>query len=76
LVNVTDNEVLLYLAQEFIVGEDFIGDAHCCLVLDDKIFYGQPFTNILKNAVSRKEVETVFGYQVKDPERFGVVELD
>jgi len=64
------------LAQAFIIGEDFIGGDNCCLVLGDNIFYGQSFTNILKNAVNRKEGSTVFGYQVKDPERFGVVEFD
>jgi glucose-1-phosphate thymidylyltransferase len=64
------------LAQAFIIGEDFIGSDNCCLVLGDNIFYGQSFTSILKNAVSRKEGSTVFGYQVKDPERFGVVEFD
>ncbi|SQD80135.1 glucose-1-phosphate thymidylyltransferase RfbA [Moritella yayanosii] len=64
------------LAQAFIIGEDFIGGDNCCLVLGDNIFYGQSFTNILKNAVNRKEGSTVFGYQVKDPQRFGVVEFD
>lgn len=64
------------LAQAFIIGEDFIGGDNCCLVLGDNIFYGQSFTSILKNAVSRKEGSTIFGYQVKDPERFGVVEFD
>jgi len=64
------------LAQAFIIGEDFIGGDNCCLVIGDNIFYGQSFTNILKNAVNRKEGSTVFGYQVKDPERFGVVEFD
>ncbi|MBD1578029.1 glucose-1-phosphate thymidylyltransferase RfbA [Vibrio sp. S11_S32] len=64
------------LAQAFIIGEDFIGKDSCCLVLGDNIFYGQSFTKTLKNAVSRKTGATVFGYQVKDPERFGVVEFD
>ena len=64
------------LAQAFIIGEDFIGGDNCCLVLGDNIFYGQSFTNILKNAVNRKEGSTIFGYQVKDPARFGVVEFD
>lgn len=64
------------LAQAFIIGEEFIGDDSVCLVLGDNIFYGQGFTPILKNAASSLEGATVFGYQVKDPERFGVVEFD
>ncbi|WP_347453123.1 glucose-1-phosphate thymidylyltransferase RfbA [Acinetobacter thermotolerans] len=64
------------LAQAFIIGEDFIGDSNVCLVLGDNIFYGQGFTPMLKQAVSRGKGATVFGYQVKDPERFGVVEFD
>ncbi|HAS6416313.1 glucose-1-phosphate thymidylyltransferase RfbA [Vibrio vulnificus] len=64
------------LAQAFIIGEGFIGDDSVCLVLGDNIFYGQGFTPILQNAVGRKAGATVFGYQVKDPERFGVVEFD
>ncbi|WP_168541930.1 glucose-1-phosphate thymidylyltransferase RfbA [Acinetobacter sp. A2] len=64
------------LAQAFIIGEDFIGDSNVCLVLGDNIFYGQGFTPMLKQAVSRQKGATVFGYQVKDPERFGVVEFD
>ncbi|MEZ9652833.1 glucose-1-phosphate thymidylyltransferase RfbA [Vibrio lentus] len=64
------------LAQAFIIGEEFIGDDSVCLVLGDNIFYGQSFSNTLKNAASRKTGATVFGYQVKDPERFGVVEFD
>ncbi len=64
------------LAQAFILGEDFIGDDSVCLVLGDNIFWGQGFTPILKNSVDRQKGATVFGYQVKDPERFGVVEFD
>lgn len=64
------------LAQAFIIGEDFIGDNNVCLVLGDNIFYGQGFTPMLRQAVSRSKGATVFGYQVKDPERFGVVEFD
>ncbi len=64
------------LAQAFIVGEDFIGDSNVCLVLGDNIFYGQGFTPMLHHAVSHQTGATVFGYQVKDPERFGVVEFD
>ena len=64
------------LAQAFIIGESFIGDSNVCLVLGDNIFYGQGFTPMLRHAVVRKKGATVFGYQVKDPERFGVVEFD
>ena len=64
------------LAQAFTIGEDFIGNDSVCLVLGDNIFWGQGFTPILKNAVSRRKGATVFGYQVNDPERFGVVEFD
>ncbi len=64
------------LAQAFIIGEEFIGSSNVCLVLGDNIFYGQGFTPLLKQAVSRQKGATVFGYQVKDPERFGVVEFD
>ncbi|OOE39334.1 glucose-1-phosphate thymidylyltransferase [Salinivibrio kushneri] len=64
------------LAQAFIIGEDFIGDDNVCLVLGDNIFYGQSFSNTLKRAAARESGATVFGYQVKDPERFGVVEFD
>jgi len=64
------------LAQAFIIGEDFIGKDSVCLVLGDNIFYGQGFTPKLLNAVENKEGGTVFGYKVKDPERFGVVEFD
>ena len=64
------------LAQAFIIGEEFIGDSNVCLVLGDNIFYGQSFSKTLKNAASRQTGATVFGYQVKDPERFGVVEFD
>ena len=61
------------LAQAFIIGESFIGDSNVCLVLGDNIFYGQGFTPLLRQAASRQKGATVFGYQVKDPERFGVV---
>ena len=64
------------LAQAFIIGEKFIGNDSVCLVLGDNIFYGQGFSPKLINAASRKQGATVFGYQVKDPERFGVVEFD
>ncbi|MDP2562105.1 glucose-1-phosphate thymidylyltransferase RfbA [Psychrobium sp. 1_MG-2023] len=64
------------LAQAFIIGEEFIGSDNVCLVLGDNIFYGQGFTPKLLNAAKREKGATVFGYQVKDPERFGVVEFD
>lgn len=64
------------LAQAFIIGEEFIGDDSVCLVLGDNIFYGQGFVEKLKNAASQLSGASVFGYQVKDPERFGVVEFD
>ena len=64
------------LAQAFIIGEEFIGNDSVCLVLGDNIFYGQGFSPMLRQAAQRKTGATVFGYQVKDPERFGVVEFD
>lgn len=64
------------LAQAFILGEDFIGDDSVCLVLGDNIFYGPNFSPKLKAAAAKTSGATVFGYQVKDPERFGVVEFD
>ena len=64
------------LAQAFIIGEEFIGDDSVCLVLGDNIFYGQGFSPKLKQAAARTSGATVFGYQVKDPERFGVVAFD
>lgn len=67
------------LAQAFIIGEQFIGDDCACLVLGDNIFYGQGFTGMLRKAVETAEKEnkaTIFGYQVPDPERFGVAEID
>lgn len=67
------------LAQAFIIGEEFIGNDSVCLVLGDNIFYGQGFTGMLQKAVATAEQEskaTVFGYQVSDPERFGVAEID
>ncbi len=64
------------LAQAFIIGEEFIGDDSVCLVLGDNIFYGQSFSKTLRSAATREHGATVFGYQVKDPERFGVVEFD
>ncbi len=66
------------LAQAFIIGEEFIGDDSVCLVLGDNVYYGQSFSQQLKRAreLTSQGRATVFGYQVKDPERFGVVEFD
>jgi glucose-1-phosphate thymidylyltransferase len=64
------------LAQAFIIGESFIGDDSVCLVLGDNVFWGHGFTPLLINAASKSDGATVFGYQVNDPERFGVVEFD
>ena len=67
------------LAQAFLLGEEFIGDDCCAMVLGDNIFYGNGFSRILRNAVENAEQRgraTVFGYYVNDPERFGIVEFD
>lgn len=64
------------LAQAFIIGEDFIGDDSCALVLGDNIFYGDGFEKLLKRAAGKTSGGTVFAYHVQDPERYGVVEFD
>ena len=64
------------LAQAFLIGDEFIGTSRVCLVLGDNIFYGPGLRPLLESAVGRPDGATVFGYQVKDPERFGVVEFD
>lgn len=64
------------LADAFIVGENFIGNDSCCLVLGDNIFYGYGFTGILEAAVNRKQGATIFGYHVSNPSDFGVVAFD
>lgn len=64
------------LAQAFIIGEDFIGDDNVALILGDNIYHGNGLTKMLQTAASKETGATVFGYQVKDPERFGVVEFD
>ena len=64
------------LADAFIIGADFIGDDSCALVLGDNIFYGQSFSRVLKEAASRTKGATIFGYYVKDPRSYGVVEFD
>lgn len=64
------------LAQAFIIGQHFLGNDLCCLILGDNIFHGANFSTSLKKASSKESGATVFGYQVSDPERFGVVEFD
>lgn len=64
------------LAQAFIIGEEFIGDDRVALILGDNIYHGNGLTKMLQKAAAKEEGATVFGYQVKDPERFGVVEFD
>jgi len=64
------------LAQAFIIGDEFIGNDQACLILGDNIFYGYGFSGILRNAVERQQGATVFGYYVKDPQRYGVAEFD
>jgi glucose-1-phosphate thymidylyltransferase len=64
------------LAQAFLIGEDFIGDSNIALILGDNVFYGQNFTAYLKAATSKMSGATIFGYHVKDPERFGVVDFE
>lgn len=64
------------LADAFIIGEKFIGDDRVALVLGDNIFYGQSFSKVLKNAAERETGATIFGYYVKDPREYGVVEFD
>ena len=64
------------LAQAFIIGREFVGSDHCALVLGDNLFYGQSFQDMLRSAVQRENGATIFGYPVKDPQRYGVVEFD
>ena len=64
------------LAEAFLIGEDFIGNDSCALVLGDNIFYGHGFTGMLKEAEARKKGATIFGYYVQNPKDFGVVEFD
>ena len=64
------------LAQAFLIGENFIGSSRVAMILGDNIFYGQHFSDYLKVATLQEDTATIFGYQVKDPERFGVVEFD
>ncbi len=64
------------LAQAFIIGEEFIGDSSVCLILGDNIFYGHGFSDILQDTAKIEKGATVFGYYVRDPERYGVVSFD
>jgi glucose-1-phosphate thymidylyltransferase len=64
------------LAQAFLIGRDFVADDHVALVLGDNVFYGQGFQTMLAKAAAREHGATVFGYPVKDPENYGVVEFD
>lgn len=64
------------LADAFILGEEFIGDDSVCLILGDNVFYGQDMTKVLRRAMENKTGATIFGYPVKDPRSFGVVEFD
>ena len=64
------------LADAFILGEEFIGDDSVCLILGDNVFYGQDMTKVLRKAMENKSGATIFGYPVKDPRSFGVVEFD
>jgi glucose-1-phosphate thymidylyltransferase len=64
------------LAQAFTIGRKFVGADHCALVLGDNLFYGQSFQDMLRSAIERKAGATIFGYPVKDPQRYGVVEFD
>jgi len=64
------------LAQAFIIGREFVGSDHCALVLGDNIFYGQGFQKMLASAASRPEGATVFAYAVRDPQRYGVVQME
>jgi len=78
-INYAIQEVPLGVADAFIIGEKFIGKNNVCLILGDNIFYGEGFTNILKNSKIRTEKEklaTVFGYYVDSPEKYGIVEFD
>ena len=64
------------LAQAFIIGESFIGSDNVCLILGDNIYFGESFSQKLERATDTTNGATVFGYQVTDPERFGVIEFD
>ena len=64
------------LVDAFLIGEDFIGQDSVCLILGDNIFYGEGLNNLMQEAVIQTEVATVFGYTVKDPQRYGVIDFD
>ena len=75
-ISYTVQETPRGLADAFILGEEFIGSDSVCLILGDNVFYGQNMTRVLQNAMERKSGATIFGYPVKDPRAFGVVEFD
>ena len=64
------------LAQAFIIGKEFIGDENCCLILGDNLFFGHSLPEILGRAIQTKRGGVVFGYYVKDPKRYGVVDFN
>lgn len=64
------------LAEAFIIGENFIGNSNVALILGDNMFYGGDLNEVLKRANAREDEATIFGYKVKDPRRYGVVEID
>ena len=64
------------LAEAFIIGEDFIGKDSVCLVLGDNIFYGDGLNDLIEEAIQQSDRATVFGYTVKDPQRYGVIDFD
>ena len=64
------------LPQAFIIAEDFIGEDNVCMILGDNVFYGEGFEDLLKQAILVKKGATIFGYSVKQPERYGVIEFD
>ena len=64
------------LAEAFLIGKDFIGDDNVCLILGDNIFYGEGLNTLIKEALSKPNIATVFGYNVKNPQRYGVIEFD
>ena len=68
--------LIISTPQDFVLGEEFIGEDRCAMILGDNIFYGAGLTKHLKKAVEQEEGATVFGYYVTDPERFGIVEMD
>lgn len=75
-INYAEQPIPNGIAEAFIIGEDFIGGDSVCLILGDNIFYGHDFDTLLKNASNKKSGATIFGYQVTNPHRFGVIEFN